>query len=149
MYKKILLASDGSDGALRAAKTAAVMTQQFGASLTVVSALSLPVGLAPYVGMPGVEVDPGFVVQYTTEVQDAVAKRTAHALEEAGLSHSEVKHLQEIGNPADVICRVAKEEGIDLIVLGSRGLSDFTSFFLGSVSDRVAHHAHCAILIVK
>jgi nucleotide-binding universal stress UspA family protein len=34
-------------------------------------------------------------------------------------------------------------------VVGSRGLSEFKSFFLGSVSDRVSHHAHCAVMIVK
>jgi nucleotide-binding universal stress UspA family protein len=45
--------------------------------------------------------------------------------------------------------RVAEEEGCDLIVLGSRGLSDVKAFLIGSVSDRVAYQAHCPVLIVK
>ncbi len=53
------------------------------------------------------------------------------------------------GVPAEELLRAAVDEKVDLIVLGSRGLSQVRAFFLGSVSDKVSHHARCPVLIVK
>jgi nucleotide-binding universal stress UspA family protein len=53
------------------------------------------------------------------------------------------------GNPAEVICKIVEEEGFDLIVMGSRGLSGMESFFMGGVSDKVCRHAVCPVLIVR
>jgi len=53
------------------------------------------------------------------------------------------------GRPADEIVLLAKEEGFDIIVLGSRGLGNAEELFLGSVSDRVADKATCPVLIIK
>ena len=51
--------------------------------------------------------------------------------------------------PGEEILRAAADEKADLIVLGSRGLSQVKAFLLGSVSDKVSHHAKCPILIVR
>ncbi len=53
------------------------------------------------------------------------------------------------GVPAEELLHAAADEKVDLIVLGSRGLSQVRAFFLGSVSDRVSHHAKCPTLIVR
>lgn len=53
------------------------------------------------------------------------------------------------GVPAEELLRAAVDEKADLIVLGSRGLSQVRAFFLGSVSDKVSHHAKCPTLIVR
>jgi nucleotide-binding universal stress UspA family protein len=53
------------------------------------------------------------------------------------------------GDPACVICRVANEEGYDLIVMGSRGIGLISEMLLGSVSHSVIQHANCPVLIVK
>ncbi len=55
----------------------------------------------------------------------------------------------EFGHPAQAILEVAKGEGHDLIVMGSRGLGQVKRFLLGSVSERVSRYAHCSVLIVK
>jgi len=55
----------------------------------------------------------------------------------------------EFGNPAETIIEVAEKENYDLIVVGSRGLSNVKRFFLGSVSDDVSHHAKCSVWIVR
>ncbi len=52
------------------------------------------------------------------------------------------------GHPAETICRIAEDEKHDLIIMGRRGLSGVSSFFLGSVSDKVTHHAVCPVLVV-
>ena len=53
------------------------------------------------------------------------------------------------GVPAEELLRAAADEKVDLIVLGSRGLSQVKAFLLGSVSDKVSHHAKCPALIVR
>ncbi|CAA2934904.1 universal stress -like isoform X1 [Olea europaea subsp. europaea] len=53
------------------------------------------------------------------------------------------------GDPKDRICRAIDEMNIDLLVVGSRGLGQIKRAFLGSVSDYCAHHAKCAVLVVK
>ncbi|MEM3022361.1 MAG: universal stress protein, partial [Candidatus Bathyarchaeia archaeon] len=53
------------------------------------------------------------------------------------------------GIPAEEILRAAEEEKVDLIAIGSRGLSGVKAFLLGSVSDKVSHHAKCPVFIVR
>ena len=53
------------------------------------------------------------------------------------------------GYPADKICEIAENKGYDLIVLGSKGRSAISRFLLGSISDRVVHHAPCSVCVVK
>lgn len=146
MYSKILLASDGSETALRAAATAAELARRFDASLTVLHVFAIPLTPVSFAGTPGAEVDPLLLERMAGEVQDAVARRTGRVLEDAGVPYAT---RQEIGHPAETIVRVALQEGFDLVVLGSRGLSEIRSFLLGSVSDKVSHHAPCPVLIVK
>ena len=55
----------------------------------------------------------------------------------------------EDGNPADTILRVAKRLQVDMVVLGSRGLSDAKGMLMGSVSHKVAHLAECTCVTVK
>jgi nucleotide-binding universal stress UspA family protein len=51
------------------------------------------------------------------------------------------------GDPADLILSVAEDADVDLIVVGSRGLNATQRFLIGSVSTKVATHAHCAVLV--
>jgi nucleotide-binding universal stress UspA family protein len=55
----------------------------------------------------------------------------------------------EFGSPADVICTLAEREGFDLIVMGEKGAGEIGRFLLGSVTDRVAHHAKCPVMIIR
>ena len=51
------------------------------------------------------------------------------------------------GDPADLILSVAEDKDIDLIIVGSRGLNATQRLLIGSVSTKVATHAHCAVLV--
>ena len=64
------------------------------------------------------------------------------ALEELG-NGVEVRTLIEAGNPAEKIISLAEKETFELIIIGSRGLSNTTRFFMGSVSFKVVNHAPC------
>ena len=55
----------------------------------------------------------------------------------------------DYGNPADKIINMVKEENVSLIVMADRGLGAVARFFLGSVTDKVSHHASCPVLIIK
>ena len=59
-----------------------------------------------------------------------------------------ITHVIREGSPAKVILEVAKEEEIDLIVMGSSGKSGFDRFIMGSVADKVVNSAKCAVLVV-
>lgn len=146
MFSKILLASDGSEDAIKAASYAADIAKKYGSQITVLHVFNVPAVPAGAVGLPGIELEAPMMVQYAEDVQAAVARRTGRVLEEAGVEYDT---LQETGHPADRIVSVAEQGRYDLIVLGSRGLSEFKRFLLGSVTDRVSHHAHCPVLIVK
>jgi nucleotide-binding universal stress UspA family protein len=146
MFDKILLATDGSDGALHATGQAAEIAKKFGSKITVVYVCVPPMPVTTMVDMPGIDIDPTYVSRYMEETGNAVARRTGKVLEEAGVNY---ELRTEIGHPAESIINVATEGRYNLIVIGSRGLSGIRSFFLGSVSDRVAHLAHCPVLIVR
>jgi imidazoleglycerol phosphate synthase cyclase subunit len=57
-------------------------------------------------------------------------------------------HL-EAGLPADIICRIARKENYDLIIIGNRGLNRLKRVLLGSISSKVVAAAHCPVLVVK
>ena len=142
MFSSILLASDGSECARRAAAVAAAFANKFGARLTIINVFHPPLYIAPD-GVPG-GWEPN--VSDIGDDQDAAVCCAGRVVDAQNVPYLRCK---EIGIPAAEIVRVAEEEGCDLIVLGSRGLSGMKAFLLGSVSDGVIHHAHCPTLIVK
>jgi len=146
MFTHILVASDGSEYALKAARVAAEMAKRFDAQVTLLSVFDPPIGQMALVDTDVTVLDPEVVAHYAEEVQDAVEKNTGRVLDESDVRYTA---RRETGHPVDVIVGVAARSHVDLIVMGSRGLGGLESFLLGSVSDRVLHHAHCPVLIVK
>ena len=142
MFTNILLASDGSDCALKAAASAAALAQKFAARLIIVNVFEPYQSVGPYGEVVYGEMDD----QYVAEMQGRAISQAGRVVDETDVPY---QCRQVTGHPATQIVRIAEEEGCDLIVLGSRGLSGFKSFLLGSVSDHVTHHAHCPVLIVK
>lgn len=120
MYRKVLMATDGSATASRAVRLGADLARAVGAE-----AILLHVG----------EADRG------REVLSGVSSEIGK-----GLSVS-TRTVQ--GDPADKIIEVAEAEGVDLIVVGNKGMTGASRFLLGSVPNQVSHHAPCHVLIVK
>ena len=142
MFTNILLASDGSEGALKAAVAAATLASKFAARLTIINVFQPIPAYGPFREV----VNSDLHEQYIRELQEHALSPAGRVVEDMGVPY---QSRREIGSPPVEIMRVAEAEGCDLIVLGSRGLSDIKAFLLGSVSDRVAHHARCPVLIVK
>ena len=139
MFKRILLATDGSphsDKALRYARDLALQSSGHVFVVHVVDATPY------YLGEPWREQFAGSVHAAGRDMAD----RAADVLREAGVE-AVVEVLE--GSPADAILRVADVRECDLIVMGSRGRGDLTSLLLGSVSHRVIAHAHVPVLVAK
>ena len=77
---------------------------------------------------------------------DNVAARAAEQLVAAGV---EVDYEAREGDPADVLIEVATEDDADLIVVGSKGMTGVGRFLLGSVPNKVTHHAPCSVMVVR
>ncbi len=137
MFKKILWATDGSESADRALELAKELASQEGASLLVVHTVEHSVGR---MGGQETRVD-------EDERQAKIAKQIAD-LSATGMN-AESKTVQGGGaGSAHAIAEVAREEGADLIVMGTRGHTALGGLLLGSVTQRMLHIAPCPVLVV-
>ena len=66
-----------------------------------------------------------------------------------GAGVSQVETFARQGDAADAILDVAEEQRSDLIVVGNRGMTGAKRFLLGSVPNKVSHHAPCSVLIIR
>lgn len=133
---KVLVAYDGSDGARRALEQAAALVRHDDG----VTVVSVAEGI-PLYGYAGTLASPE-----QDEERQAQLVEAAKVLTEHGVASSLVKRS---GDPARMILEVAEEQGVDLIVMGTRGVSAVERWLVGSVSSKVLHHAHCSVLIVR
>jgi nucleotide-binding universal stress UspA family protein len=139
MFKKILLATDGSPDAEQALAYARDLALRGGAQVIIVHAFE-PV--PTYLGEP-LE---GRVLARHVAAGENVAQDAAGKLQEAGVDVI-VEVLE--GPPPDAILNVADVQACDLIVMGSRGQGALASLILGSVSHRVLARAQAPVLVVR
>jgi nucleotide-binding universal stress UspA family protein len=139
MYQRIVVGTDGSDGASTAVEHAAALARLCGAELHLVQGSGSAVVTAPLYGEV-IAVDPHQIVQACKEQLEPTADR----LRSTGLDVS-IHVVAAAGHAA--LCDVAEQLDADLIVVGNRGMSGARRF-LGSVPNSVAHQAPCSVLIV-
>lgn len=137
---KILLATDGSEEAELAARTAADVASKTGSELHVVHVLVLP---------PETLHDP-FGADTREEFEKTGRARLDELVGRLETSGGEVGEAHfRVGSPAAEIVAQAEEVGAGLVVLGSRGLGAMRRALMGSVSDSVVRHAPCPALVVR
>ena len=146
MIKSIVVGTDGSDTAKKAVQEAADLASAVGATVNLVSAY-VPVSNQRL--REEARQAPDDVQWQVTprEDVDKMLEEAEQSLGDAGVSTVK-KHARE-GDPADAILDVAEEENADLIVVGNKGMSGAKRFLLGSVPNKVSHHAPCSVLIVR
>ena len=137
MFKKILVGTDGSDTANKAVEHAAELAKAMGSELVVLTAYAPP---RSDVGSTFGRADayPG------QEIGQAILRDAEKHLG-TGLK---IKTVVREGDPAEGLIDVAEEEGVDLIVVGNKGMTGTKRFLLGSVPNQISHHAPSNILIV-
>ncbi len=149
---KILLATDGSDGSMHAARFAATIARSLGAKITILTVHDDDVLVLHAMGpavWPAAVPDASLNVEEIKTVTEKKAAETTLADTKSALGElTNVEVDQVWGHTAEAICDYASEQAFDLIIIGSRGRSAFARLLLGSVSTQVAHHSPCPVTIV-
>jgi nucleotide-binding universal stress UspA family protein len=65
------------------------------------------------------------------------------------MSPHTIERCRREGDPADAILDVAEEKNADLVIVGNKGMTGAKRFLLGSVPNKVSHHAPCSVLIIR
>lgn len=141
LIKRILVPTDGSEGALEAAEYAVRLDGHFRAAVTL---LYVQPPLLIMLRTPESEREQ--LRQELREGGQAILALTQTPFARAGIP---VKTELRDGSPGEVVAAVAAQGGYDLIVIGSRGAGMSDSWLLGSVAERVARLAPCPVLIVR
>ena len=145
MFRSIVVGTDGSDTAQKAVDAAVELARLSGAQLEIVSAYE-PVSRARLRDEKRqVPADLQWMVNPREEV-DATLADAAERVAESGV---EPRTYAREGDPADAILDVAEELGSDLIVVGNKGMTGAKRFLLGSVPNKVSHHAPCSVMIIR
>jgi nucleotide-binding universal stress UspA family protein len=145
MFKKILVTIDGSDPAKLAVDLGVGIAERDGAELVVLTVVpTVPLFLAE-------DGEPQYYPRLIDDLEQYHKKLLAEAGQALQSDHGglNVSTVLRKGNPARNIVEAAREEGVDLIVLGNRGTGGILSWMLGSTSRNVAEACTVPVLIVK
>jgi nucleotide-binding universal stress UspA family protein len=145
LFERIVVGTDGSDTASEAVRQATELARATGAKLDIVSA---------YQPVPATRIReesgdiPGDVAHAVGPKEDVnvVLEGATGPAKEAGVEVS--THARE-GDPADAIIDLAEEVGASLIVVGNKGMTGARRFLLGSVPNKISHHAPCSVYIAR
>ncbi|WP_035065393.1 universal stress protein [Nitratidesulfovibrio termitidis] len=137
---KILVAVDSSQYSEKAVAKAVELAQKGGAELIALAVAEQPLDMGE-IAVP---------VDLSVHYEAVAAKALEKAVDIAKSKGMALRSVLEGGSsPADNIIELAKKEGVDLIVTGSRGRTGLEKFLLGSVAAKVVSHAACSVLVVR
>ncbi len=145
MFTRIVVGTDGSDTAAEAVRRAVELAKLSDAELSIVSAYEP----ASKRRVEGEKLDAPADVQYEIGPREDVNLVLDAAAAAARKEGVEVQTHPVEGDPADAILTVAEETGADLIVVGNKGMTGARRFLLGSVPNKVSHHAPSSVIIVR
>jgi len=157
MFKKILVATDGSSHAQSAIDVASDLAEKYGAELVLLHVLQRNVSdslrhmaeveYGANLGVGGSARSEAALYEAVTDIGRRILERGRDIARDKGLTA--VRMLTTEGDAAHQIIDTAGDEGADLIVMGSRGLSDLKGLLMGSVSHKVSQLAKCTCITVK
>ncbi len=141
MLKKVLLAFDGSNDALRAADYALKLAEGNKAEVVIITVREPMPHYSSRVVYDRVELE--------KELQEKATRIISQA--EDKFKDSGVNYVTKVveGDPAEVICQVAGENQVTEIVMGCRGMNPVSRLLMGSVSNKVLNSSPCTVVIVK
>src|SRR3954465_11997269 len=145
MFSSIVVGTDGSETARKAVQQATALAKQVGASVSLVSAFEPVANQRLREEAREVPKDLEWMVNPREDGEGAVKERA----EEGDGAGVKVDTFAREGDAADAILDVAEEQHADLIVVGNKGMTGAKRFLLGSVPNKVSHHAPCSVLIIR
>ncbi len=146
MFDRIMVALDGSDHASHALDVAVAMAMRCGSRLVLFHAIAphpLQADLSRLADAAAREVYQHIGMEVAEQIL-AAAEQRARA---AGITR--IRKVTDEGSPSPAIVRAADREGIDMIVVGTRGLTGLKELALGSVAHNVTAMSRCPVLVVK
>ncbi|MCK8516505.1 universal stress protein [Methylonatrum kenyense] len=148
--RTLIIGCDGSEHALVAARYASTLARSTGASVKLVHVF--PRTALDLIGMHGpsaamVGIDPFDQETFTRLSDDAAAQAFDLAAEQLDPA-LDVERVRLAGDPSTELVRYAKEAESPLVLLGHRGLGRISGALMGSVSQRVIHHAPCPVMVI-
>jgi nucleotide-binding universal stress UspA family protein len=146
MFSSILVGTDGSATAAAAVGEAIGLASKVGARLMIVSAYEPISELRLREERQSAPADAQWMVNQREDVLAVLEKSRELAI--AG-GVAEIETFARQGDAADAILDIAEEQGCDLIVVGNKGMTGAKRFLLGSVPNKISHHAPCSVLIVR
>lgn len=150
MYKSIVVGTDFSKTAAQAVDQAAEIAKAFGATLHIVTAFkpamttSIAASSLEAMAAGGAE----FLQEADSKIADEVDATLSQMAKKLSSNGVTVKTHGCAGDAADALVDVAESAKADLIVVGNRGMGGVKRFVLGSVPNKISHHAPCSVLIV-
>ncbi len=145
MFGSIVVGTDGSDTATQAVRQAIDLAKAVGATLEIVSAFE-PI---PEQRLRQERRDAPEDVQWAISPRQEVEASLTEAADMAREAGVEANTHAQQGEPSDAILNVAEQLGADLVVVGNKGMTGAKRFLLGSVPNKISHHAPCSVLIVR
>jgi nucleotide-binding universal stress UspA family protein len=146
MFTSILVGTDGSPTANAAVEESVRLALKLDAQLLVVSAYAPVSNVRQRQERHALPEDAQWMVGPREDVLGILEDAQALAKRE-GLDA--VETFAREGEAADAILDLAEERGADLIVVGNKGMTGAKRFLLGSVPDKISHHAPCSVLIMR
>ena len=137
MFERILVAVDGSPQSEKTILFAVDLAQRYGSAVTVVH-------VREYERYEGSDVDLGPPVPAEELVNGVLARFRDGGVDARG----EIRRVSSGDTPQQII-EVAAGSQSDLIIMGSRGMTEWKSLLLGGVANKVVHHATCPVLLVR
>jgi nucleotide-binding universal stress UspA family protein len=145
MFRAIVVGTDGSDTAGTAVERAIELAHALQARLLIVSAFEPVSPSRLREESQQVPADLQWMINPREDV-DATLRAAVVQADAAGVK---AEPFARQGDPADAILDVAEEQGADLVVVGNKGMTGAKRFLLGSVPNKVSHHAPCSVLIIR
>ena len=145
MFSSIVVGTDGSETARKAVQQATELARQVGASVSLVSAFEPVSNQRLREEKREVPED----LQWAVNAREDVNATLDEAAEQVRGAGVEVNTFARQGDPADAILDVAEERSAGLIIVGNKGMTGAKRFLLGSVPNKVSHHAPCSVLIIR
>ncbi len=138
MFSRILVAIDGSESAKKAFAKSIYLAQKCNSKLDVVHVVSCDLGG-----------DSATTFELIDEFKTKGKKMLGEYKIQAAKSNVPAEITVTQGDPAQVIIELAKTKKYDLIIMGTRGKSALQELLIGSVSQKVMHHASCPVMVVR
>jgi len=149
-FRRMVLAVDGSPPSERAVAVCAALAAALNADVTIIHVNVDPVMVVPPVAPTEAMITPPVLtdeaLQEAEAAGEAVLARAAEALRARGVTVTTRRARGPVGRR---VVEAANEVAADLIVVGSHGHGRLEELLLGSVSDAVARHARCSVLIIR